>query len=127
KFELEDGKLSLSVYADEKGLSVPAEEHVLKELAGSREGAKWEPETELFEDVPHVSRSSEQLTLMALSHVSLLDIIKKAEKDQTGTVFSITPVLQQRKARFVVLVAAKDKVVELVYDLMSGERVKHEG
>ena len=127
KFELEDGKLSLSVYAAEKGLSVPAEENVLKELAGSPEGSKWEPETEIFKDVPHVSRSSEQLTLMALSHVSLLDIIKKAEKDQTGTVFSITPVLQQRKARFVVLVAAKDKVVELVYDLMSGERVKHEG
>src|SRR5213592_5130859 len=32
KFELEDGKLSLSVYTAEKGLAVPAEKNVLQEL-----------------------------------------------------------------------------------------------
>src|SRR5207245_5684827 len=34
KFELEDGKLSLSVYTAEKGLAVPAEKNVLQELSG---------------------------------------------------------------------------------------------
>jgi hypothetical protein len=100
---------------------VDAEHNVLKELSGSPEGAKWKPEVEVFKDVPHVSRASEQLTLMSLTKVSLLDILKKAEKDQPGTVFSITPVLHDRKGEFVVLVAASGKVVDLHYDLMTGE------
>jgi hypothetical protein len=126
KFELEDGKLSLSVYTVEKGLGVPAERNVLKELAGSPLEAKWSPNAEVFKDVPHVSRASEQLTLMALSHHSLLDVIKKAGKDQPGTLFSITPVVHNRKPIFVVLVAADGKVVHLSYDLMTGDRVKVE-
>src|SRR5207237_3542128 len=50
KFELEDGKLSLSVYTAEKGLSVPAEKNVLQELSGSPEGDKWTPNVEAFKD-----------------------------------------------------------------------------
>jgi hypothetical protein len=124
KFELEEGKLSLSVYTAEKGLSTDAEHNVLKELAGSPEAAQWKPGVEVFKDVPHVSRASQQLTLMSLSKFSLLDILKKVEKDQAGTAFSITPVLHDRKALFVVLVAAQGKVVKLTYDLMTGEIVK---
>jgi hypothetical protein len=122
KFEFDDnGKLSLSVYTAEKGLAVDAEHNVLKELSGSPEADKWKPEVEVFKDVPHVCRASGQLVLMSLAKPSLLDIIKKAETDQPGTVFSITPVVQDRKAQFVVLVSAKDKAVELRYDLMTGE------
>jgi hypothetical protein len=124
KFELEEGKLSLSVYTAGKGLGADAEHNVLKELAGSPEADKWKPETEVFKDVPHVSRASQQLTLMSLSKFTLLDILEKVEKDQAGTVFSITPVNRDRKAQFVVLVASEGKAVELTYDLMTGERVK---
>jgi hypothetical protein len=124
KFELEEGKLSLSVYTAEKGLGTDAEHNVLKELAGSPEAAQWKPEAEVYKDVPHVSRASQQLTLMSLSKFSLLDILQKVEKDQPGTVFSITPVLRDRKAQFVVLVAAEGKVVEVRYDLMTGESAK---
>src|SRR5437762_13118998 len=74
KFELEDGKLSLSVYTAEKGLSVPADHNVLQELSGSPEEEKWAPKTEVFKDVAHVARSSEQLTLMALSKSSLATV-----------------------------------------------------
>jgi hypothetical protein len=123
KFEVEDGKLSLSVYTVGKGLATPAEHNVLKELAGSPEAAKWTPEVEIFKDVEHVSRSAEQLTLMALSQTSLLDVIKKAQQDQPGTVFSITPVLKNRGPLFVVLVAANGRAVELDYNLR-GERVR---
>src|ERR1700676_4658126 len=35
KFEMEDGKLSLSVYTAEKGPNVAADQNVLKELAGN--------------------------------------------------------------------------------------------
>src|SRR5262245_5240224 len=87
KFELHNGELALSVYTAEKGLKADAEHNVLKELIGSPASAKWNPEVEVFKDVPHVSRSAQQLSLMAISRFSLLDIIKKAEKDQTGMVF----------------------------------------
>jgi hypothetical protein len=124
KFEMEDGKLSLSVYTAEKGLGVAAEKNVLKEYAGDPSADAWKPEVEVFKDVEHVSRSAEQLTLMALSPVSLGDIARKAAKDHPGTLYSITPVLRDRKAVFAVLVADKDKSVELAYDLMTGETAK---
>lgn len=125
KFEVgDDGKLSLSVYTAEKGVAAGAEGNVLKELSGSPEAAKWTPETEVFKDVPHVSRASEQLTLMALSKFSLADILAKAKADQAGTIYAITPVLRERKPEFVVLVAADGKSVELRYDLITGERRK---
>src|SRR6266550_7750630 len=85
KFELEDGKLSLSVYTAGKGLSVPPEQNVLQELSGSPEGEKWAPNVEVFKDVAHVARSSAQLTLMALGNSSLADIIGRAQKAQSGT------------------------------------------
>jgi hypothetical protein len=125
KFELEEGKLSLSVYTAEKGLSVDAEHNVLKELAGSPEAEKWTTETEVFKDVPHVSRSAEQLALLALSKCPLLEILDKAAKDEpSAKAFSIMPVLRERKAEIVVLVSKNDKVVELRYDIPSGDRVK---
>jgi uncharacterized membrane protein YkoI len=127
KFEFEDGKLSLSVYTAEKGLEVDADDNVLKELAGNPEEAKWTPEVEVFKDVPHVARASQQLTLVSLTKISLLDILAKAEKDVPGTVFSITPVVENRKPCFEVLIASKDKKVhELHYDLFSGNRLQTE-
>ncbi len=125
KFELEDkGDLSLSVYVAEKGLGVDAEHNVLKELGGGPDSEKWTPETEVFKDVEHVSRSAEQLTIMALSKMSLADVIAKAGKDQPGTVYSVTPKMRDRKAVIVVLVADKGKSVELAYDAMTGNPVK---
>ena len=117
KFELEDGKLSLSVYTAEKGLSVPPEQNVLQELSGSPERDKWEPSVEVFKDVPHVARSSQQLTLMALGKSSLADIIARARKTQSGTVFSVTPVIRNHKPVAEVLVADKGKVKKLIQPL----------
>ena len=125
KFELDDRKqLSLSVYTAEKGLDTDAEHNVLKELAGSPEGERWSPEVEVFEDAAHLKRSAAQLTLMALSPHALLDIVAKAGKEQPGTVFSITPVVEHRQPQFVVFVAAQGKVVALRYNLMTGESMK---
>ncbi len=124
KFEVEDGKLSLSVYTAGKGLGVPAEKNVLQEYAGSPEAAAWKPDVEVFKDVEHVARSSEQLTLMSLGSTSLADVAKKAEKDHPGTVYSVTPVIRDRRAAVVVLVADKEKSVELLYDLSTGSALK---
>ena len=109
KFELEDGKLSLSVYTAEKGLTVPPEKNVLQELSGSPEG-EWKPNIEVFKDVPHVARSAEQLTLMALAKASLADVIEGASKSQPGTVFSVTPVIRNHKPVAEVLIADQGKV-----------------
>ena len=125
KFEMDDkGKLSLSVYTAEKGLAVDAEHNVLKELSGSPASGKWTPEVEVFKDVKHVARSAQQLAVMALSPLSLVDVIKKAEQDQPGTVYSVIPALKNRKPLFAVLVASSGKTVELWYDAMTGAAVK---
>jgi len=117
KFELEDGKLSLSVYTAGKGLAVEPEKNVLQELSGSPEQDKWEPKVEVFKDVPHVARSSEQLTLMAIGKSSLTDIIARVEKAQQGTVFSVTPAIRNHKPVAEVLVAEKGKVKKLFQPL----------
>jgi hypothetical protein len=117
KFELEDGKLSLSVYTAEKGLSVAPEKNVLQELSGSPEDQKWMPKVEVFKDVPHVARSSEQLTLMALGNTSLVNTIARVQKAQSGTVFSVAPVIRNHKPAAEILVADKGKVKEIIQPL----------
>ena len=125
KFEFDDaGKLSLSVYTAEKGLAVDAEHNVLKELSGSPEQAKWAPKVEVFKDIPHVARSSEQLALASLSSSTLADVAAKAQKEHPGTVFSITPAVRNHKPVFVVLEADKGKVTEHVYGVMDGKPVQ---
>lgn len=125
KFEFDDaGKLSLSVYTAGKGVTVDAEHNVLKELSGSPEQAKWAPQVEVFKDLPHVARSSEQLALMSLSSSSLADIAAKAQKEHPGTVISITPAVRNHKPVFVVLGADKGKVAEYVYGVMDGSMVQ---
>jgi hypothetical protein len=123
KFELEDGKLSLSVYTAEKGLMADAEHNVLKEYAGSPEKAPWKPSAETFKDVEHVSRSSMQLTLMSMSKMSLGDIIQQAGKDQKGTVFSVKPQAADSKQIIEVLVADQGKVTVLRYDVLTGKLI----
>lgn len=124
KFEMDDkGQLSLSVYTAAKGLGTDAEHNALQELSGSPESDTWKPEIETFKDPEHVARASEQETLMSLTRVSLLDVARKAGK-RGGIVFSVTPVVRGRKPVFVVLVANKGKVQEMIYDLMTGAEAK---
>lgn len=117
KFELEDGKLSLSVYAAEKGLAVPAEQNVLQELSGSPEQDKWTPKTEAFKDVEHIARAAEQFTLMSLSRKSLTAVIAEVQKTHPGTVFSITPAIKNHRPVAVVLLAQKGKVTTVTQSL----------
>ena len=122
KFEMEEGHLSLSIYTAEKGLSADAEHNVLKEFAGGPESAEWNPKDEVFKDVAHVARASTQLTIVAASRFSLLEILAKAKKDHAGAAYSISPTLRDRKQVYVVLVADGGKSVELSYDAATGAR-----
>ena len=124
KYELDDNKkLSLSVYTAEKGLGEDPEHNVLKEFSGSPEKAPWAPEAEVFKDIPHAVRASEHLTLMALAKHSLADFITMAQKQHKGKVFSAIPEVQNHRPVLVVLIADKDKVNEVRYDLETGHAI----
>jgi len=124
KFELDDNnKLSLSVYTAEKGLGVDPEHNILKEFSGSPQQTPWSPEAEVFKDLPHVSRASEHLSLMALAKHSLADYITTAQKQHKGTVFSAIPTVQNHRPVLVVLLADKGKVNEVRYDLETGRAI----
>jgi len=121
KYELDDSKkLSLSVYTAEKGLAEDAEHNVLKEFSGSPEQSPWAPHAEVFEDIPHIARASEHLTLAALAHRPLADFIATAEKQNKGKVFSAIPEVQNHRPVLLVLVADQGKVKEVRYDLETG-------
>jgi hypothetical protein len=125
KFELDDNnKLSLSVYTAEKGLGPDPEHNVLKEFSGSPEQAAWSPDAEVFKDIPHVSRASEQLTLMALAKLALADFIATAQKQHEGKVFSAIPEVQNQRPVLLVLVAERGKVQEYSYDLVTGQELR---
>ena len=105
KFELEDGKLSLSVYTAKAGLGKDSEHNVLIEMAGDPTQATWKPETEVFADKEHLTRSAMQLTLVQLSKLTLAEAIKKAEAAQAGTVYSVIPAVRHGNPVFNVKVA----------------------
>jgi len=122
KFEFDDaGKLSLSVYSAQRGAAMAPESNVLQELSGSPEQAAWAPQVEVFKDVEHVARSSEQLTLLALSRVTLLDLVGRIEPARDGVVFSVMPHVRQHRPVAVALVAKDGKVTELTYSLADGK------
>ena len=108
KFEFEDGKLWLSVYTAKDGKGRDAEHNTLIELKGEPNVATWNPNTEVFEDKEHLTRSATQLTLMQLSKVSLADIVIKASTGKTGTVYSAIPAVKGGKPIVVVMFATPD-------------------
>ena len=121
KFEFDDqGKLSLSVYTAEKGLAVGPEANSFLELSGSPEQASWTPEAEIFKDAEHVTRASQQLSLMSTSRYSLLDLINKAQARAPGYAFVIIPGSLRDIPVALVELALDGNVVNLVYNLQSG-------
>jgi hypothetical protein len=125
KFELDDDKkLSLSVYTAAKGADVEPEHNVLKELSGSPEQVSWSPKEEVFEDLPHVARASEHLTLMALSKHPLADLIATAQKEHKGIVYSATPEVKSYRPVLIVLVDEQGKSKEYRYDLTTCQALR---
>ncbi len=118
KYEFHEGHLALSVYSAEKGLSTSAEDNVLKEYLGDPTAERWAPEVEVFEDVAHVSRSAEQLTLMSGGWITLFNMVARAEAETGGRVISITPILSERTGYFRVwMIAPGGRLTENWYEL----------
>jgi hypothetical protein len=102
KFEYEDGKLWLGVYAAKNGRAADAEHNTLIEMKGEPNAAVWKPETEVFTDKEHLTRSAMQLTLMQLSKASLADLVTQASTGKSGTPYSAIPEVKKGKPVVVV-------------------------
>lgn len=121
KFEMKKDTLMLSVYTAKEGRDKDAEHNVLMELLGNATSQPWAPETEVFEDKPHIARSAMHLTLVQIAKLSLPDAIKKAEATQPGTVYSAIPAVRRGRPVADVLVATPDnKSVHFAVDLLNG-------
>lgn len=127
KFEIEDkpgGGLSLSIYTAEKGVHVDAKRNVLKELAGDPKMKPWKPTAETLKGADAVA-GTKQLLLLSKSKFSLIDVVRKAQKDQAGTVFAAIPSIKDGKPQCRVSIATRSgKVVEFAYDLGTGARTR---
>lgn len=105
KFELDNGKLSLSVYTAKKGIELDAEHNVLAELSGDPTQSAWQPKEEVFADTKHLTRASYHLTLVQRSKMNLASVIAKALAQQPGQVYSVEPAIHERSPIFHVLIA----------------------
>lgn len=114
KFEFEDGKLWLGVYAAKSGRAADAEHNTLIELKGEPNAAAWTPEIEVFADKEHLTRSAMQLTLMQLTKASLADLVTGASANRKGTAYSAIPAVKNSKAVLVVLFASPDGTTKSV-------------
>lgn len=124
KFEVEDGKLLLSVYTAKNGLGMDAEHNVLMELKGDATLAQWQPKLEVFEDKPHIARAAMHLTVLQLTKMSLPDLIQKAASMQKGTVYSAIPTVKNQKSAVELLIGTPDgKSTSLTLDVQTGQRL----
>src|SRR4029079_8232041 len=66
KYEMEDGKLILSVYTSAKGFDTAAEDNSFNEYGGDAASANWAPKKEVFTDLKHIARSAQYHTLLSM-------------------------------------------------------------
>jgi hypothetical protein len=121
KYEMEDGKLMLSVYTSAKGLETPAEDNSFVEYKGDATTASWAPKKEVFADLKHIARSAQYHSLLSMTKMTIPAIIQKAAAQ--GTVFSVKEKVRNGKPVFEVMTAQGDTTKTTFYDLVTGEPV----
>ena len=119
KYEMEDGKLMLSVYTSAKGFDTAAEDNGFNEYSGGATAAPWAPHKEVFSDLKHIARSAQYHTLLSMTKVTIPTIIQKASAQ--GTVFSVKEKVRNGKPVFEVMTAQGNTAKTTFYDLMTGE------
>lgn len=105
KFELEEGKLSLSVYTAKAGIGKDAEHNVLAELSGDPTQPEWQAKEQVFADIKHITRAAYHLTLVQRSNMTLAAVIAKALAKQPGQVYAVEPAIHDRSPIFHVAIA----------------------
>src|SRR6516165_6194738 len=71
KYEMEDGKLMLSVYTSAKGFDTAAEDNSFNEYGGEATSSTWVPNKEVFTDLKHIARSAQYHTLLSMTKVTI--------------------------------------------------------
>jgi hypothetical protein len=118
KYELEDGKLMLSVYTSAKGFNTAAEDNSFNEYGGDAAAATWAPKKEVFTDLKHIARSAQYHTLLSMTNMTIPTIIEKASKD--GMVLSVKEKVRNGKTVFDVMTVKGNTVNTTFYDLATG-------
>jgi hypothetical protein len=121
KYEMEDGKLMLSVYTSAKPLNTAAEDNSFNEYSGEATAPTWAPKKEVFADLKHIARSAQYHTLLSMTKVTIPTIIQKASAQ--GTVFSVKEKIRNGKPVFEVMTAQGNSAKTTYYDLMTGEPI----
>src|SRR4051794_38267376 len=121
KYEMENGKLMLSVYTSAKGLDTAAEDNSFNEYGGDATTADWAPNKEVFTDLKHIARSAQYHTLLSMTKMTLPAIIQKASAQ--GTVFSVKEKIRSGKPVFEVMTAQGNTAKTTFYDLVTGEPI----
>jgi hypothetical protein len=121
KYEMDGGKLMLSVYTSAKGFGTAAEDNSFNEYGGEATAAAWTPNKEVFADLKHIARSAQYHTLLSMTKVTIPAIIQKASPE--GTVFSVKEKVRDGKPVFEVMTTRGDAVKTSLYDLISGEPI----
>jgi len=119
KYEMEDGKLMLSVYTSAKGFDTAAEDNSFNEYGGEASTATWSPKKEVFADLKHIARSAGYHTLLSMTKMTIPAIIQKASGQ--GTVISVKEKVRNGKPVFEVLTVQGNAIKTNFYDLVTGE------
>jgi hypothetical protein len=119
KYEMENGKLMLSVYTSAKGFETAAEDNSFNEYSGEATTGSWAPKKEVFADLKHIARSAQYHTLLSTTKMTIPAIIQKATAQ--GTVFSVKEKVRNGKPVFEVMTAQGNTAKTMFYDLATGE------
>lgn len=119
KYEMDKGKLALTVYTSAKGFDTAAEDNSFNEYGGDATGAAWTPDKEVFADLKHIARSAQYHTLLSMTKVTIPAIIQKASPQ--GMVFSVKEKIRNGRPVFEVMTAQGGSAKTTFYDLMTGE------
>lgn len=119
KYEMDKGKLALTVYTSTKGFSTAAEDNSFNEYGGDATAASWTPEKEVFADLKHIARSAQYHTLLSMTKMTIPAIIQKASPQ--GMVFSVKEKIRNGKPVFEVMTAQSNSAKTTFYDLVTGE------
>jgi hypothetical protein len=119
KYEMDKGKLALTVYTSGKGFDTAAEDNSFNEYGGDATAAAWKPDKEVFADLKHIARSAQYHTLLSMTKVTIPAIIQKASP--LGTVFSVKEQIRNGKPVFEVMTAQGGAAKTTYYDLLTGD------
>jgi len=118
KYEMEDGKLMLSVYTSAKGFNTAAEDNTFNEYIGDATAATWTPKKEVFADLKHIARSAQYHALLSMTKTDLPAMIRKASAQ--GAVVSVKEKIRDGKPVFEVMVVEGNTIKPTFYDLVTG-------